>query len=67
VIFFEGGAADDPQAKLMQQITGAVADNANIVFMQSHTAKVAISPALWRRGAPHYPALNSDAFAALEL
>ena len=26
VIFFEGGAADDPQAKLMQQITGAVAE-----------------------------------------
>ena len=26
VIFLEGGAADDPQSKLMHQITGAVAE-----------------------------------------
>ena len=46
MMFLEGGAADDPLSKLTYQITGAVADYAESVIMQSHAAKVDISPAL---------------------
>ena len=57
----QGHSAED---QLLVQFQGMIADDAESVFMQSHTAKVTASPALWRCGAPHYPVSKSDAISA---
>jgi site-specific DNA recombinase len=67
VVFLNRELGGSPEDELLLQVQGVIADNAELVFMQSHTAKVDASPALWRRGAPHYPASKSDAISASEL
>lgn len=64
VVFIRSPKAQTPEEQLLLQFQGMIADDAEFVFMQSHTAKVDASPALWRRGALHYPASKSDAISA---
>jgi site-specific DNA recombinase len=64
VVFLNRALGTSPEDDLLLQVQGMIADDAEFVFMQSHTAKVDASPALWRRGALHYPASKSEAMSA---
>ena len=53
-----------PAGRMMMQMVGAFADNAEFAIMRSRSTEVALRPAFQRWWAPHYPGSNNEAISA---